>query len=165
MSAQIALPLVVLAFSHRLREVRVYLLAFAIALALTAIVATLLPAASPIAWIDRAAFSNLHFVGATPLNHLWLLRQPGPLVISRSLGGIVAFPSFHASIAIMAPVALRRYPRLLAGLLVFEVAMFGGTITEGAHYVSDVLAGGFVALLAYALAQRLVQAESGGAAP
>ena len=45
---QIALPLIVLAFSNKRSELRVYLLAFAIALVVTIIISALMPAAGPI---------------------------------------------------------------------------------------------------------------------
>ena len=158
MGVQIALPVVILAFANRLGELRVYLLAFVIALTVTTIVAALLPAASPIALVDRASFSVMQFTGATPLDHLVDLRAAGPLLLT-SLGGIVAFPSFHASIAVLTPLVLRRYRRLLIPLLSLDAAMLCGTVTEGAHYVSDVLAGIGVAFGAYLLATRIIRAE------
>lgn len=156
---QIAFPLVVLAFSNRRSELRVYLLAFAIALAVTIIISALMPAAGPIASIDRAAFHVLQFTGATPLDHLTRLREAGPLILTDPPGGIATFPSFHATIAILTPLTLRGYPRILVGLLVLNTAMLGGTVTEGAHYFCDILAGGGMAFVAYALAKRIIRAE------
>jgi len=74
-------------------------------------------------------------------------------------GGIATFPSFHATVAILAPLALRRHPRILAGLLVLDAAMLGGTVTEGAHYFIDVVAGIGMAFFAYALARRVIAVE------
>ena len=144
-SGQILLPLVVLTFSNRLSELRAYLLAFAIAFAVTIIVSALLPAAGPIVFVDRETFNVLQFTGATPVDQLMRLREGGPLIMSDAPGGIATFPSFHATIAILTPLALRSFPRIFVPLLVLDAAMLGGTVTEGAHYFSDILAGASMA--------------------
>jgi membrane-associated phospholipid phosphatase len=158
-SLQIAFPLVVLAFSNRLGDVRGYLLAFAIALTSTIIISALMPAAGPIVAVDRAAFHILHFTGATPLDHLMQLREAGPLIFTKVPGGIATFPSFHATVAVLTPLTLRRYPRILVVLLVLNAAMLGGTVTEGAHYFIDLVAGIGMAFFAYALAKRIIGIE------
>jgi membrane-associated phospholipid phosphatase len=156
---QIALPLLVLAFSSRPSEVRTYLLAFAIAFICTIIVSALMPAAGPIAFVDRTTFNILQFTGATPIDHLMRLREAGPLIMTDPPGGIATFPSFHATIAILTPLALRSCPRIFAALLILDAAMLGGTVTEGAHYFTDILAGTCMAFFAYAMATRIIGVE------
>jgi PAP2 superfamily len=158
-SFQIALPLVVLAFARRLDDLRVYLLAFAIAFVVTIFVSALMPAAGPIVFIDRASFAILEFTGATPLDHLARLREAGPLVFTDPPGGIATFPSFHATVAVLTPLTLRRHPRIFLPLLVLDAFMLAGTVTEGAHYYVDVLAGAGMAFFAHALAKRIAPAE------
>jgi PAP2 superfamily len=158
-SIQIALPLVVLAFARRLEDVRVYLLAFAIAFVVTIFVPALMPAAGPIVFVDREGFAILKFTGATPLDHLTRLREAGPLVFTDPAGGIATFPSFHATVAVLTPLTLRRHHRTFVVLLVLDAAMLAGTVTEGAHYYVDVLAGVGMAFFAYALARRIAPAE------
>ncbi|HEX5213098.1 MAG TPA: phosphatase PAP2 family protein [Pseudolabrys sp.] len=160
MSWQIALPLFVLAAVDRLSEVRVYLLAIAIALVVTTIVSGLLPAESPIALVERSMFRVLRFTGATPIEHLMRLRTAAPLRLTEGLGGIVSFPSFHATVAWLTPLMLRRYRYLLGPLIVVDALMLCATVTEGAHYGTDVIAGSLVAFVAYALARRLLKAEA-----
>ena len=162
---QIALPLVVLAFSNRKSDVRVYLLAFSIAFIVTIVISALLPAAGPIGLADRTAFGILQFTGATPLDHLMRLREAGALIMTDPPGGIATFPSFHATVAVLTPLALRRYPRVLVALLVLNAAMLGGTVTEGAHYFVDVLAGICMAFFAHALAKRIIRIEDRSATP
>ena len=159
-SIQIALPVVVLAFARRLDDVRVYLLAFAIAFVVTIFVSALMPAAGPIVFVDRESFAILKFTGATPLDHLAHLRAPGPLVFMDPPGGIATFPSFHTTVAILTPLTLRRHHRTFICLLVLDAAMLGGTLSEGAHDFVDVLAGGAMAFFAHALAKRIVGQES-----
>jgi membrane-associated phospholipid phosphatase len=160
MSWQIALPLLVLAAVDRLSEVRVYLLAIATALVITTIVSGLLPAESPIALVDRSSFHVLQFTGATPIEHLMRLRTAAPLTFTEGLGGIVSFPSFHATVAWLTPLMLRRYRYLLGPLIVVDALMLCATVTEGAHYGIDVIAGSLVAFIAYALAKRLLRVEA-----
>jgi hypothetical protein len=156
---QIVLPLMVLAFANRQNDVRAYLLAFAIALSTTIVISALLPAAGPIAALDRSSFDILGFTGATPLDHLSRLRAVGPLILTEPPGGIATFPSFHATVAVLTPLTLRKHRRILLVLLVLDAAMLGGTITEGAHYFCDVMAGIAMAFFAYGLARAIVKAE------
>ena len=81
LSVQIALPLVIFSFCNRIDELRTYLLAFAIAFTLTIFISALMPAAGPIALIDRSTFDILRFSGATPVDHLMRLREAGPLIL------------------------------------------------------------------------------------
>jgi membrane-associated phospholipid phosphatase len=156
---QIALPLIILSFSNRLSDVRAYLLAFAIAFILTISISALMPAAGPIAFVDRSSFNILQFTGATPLDHLMRLREAGPMTLSDAPGGIATFPSFHATVAVLTPLVLRRHRRIFVALLILNSAMLGGTVTEGAHYFIDILAGSCMALFAYWLAKRIIPIE------
>jgi membrane-associated phospholipid phosphatase len=157
MPAQIALPVIVLAFSDRTDEVRKYLLSFAIALTITIIVAAFLPAANPVALLDQATFNVLRFTGAAPFDHLLRLRSVEPIIIGGDrLGGILSFPSFHATVAVLTPLTLRHYRGLFIALLILDAAVLFSTVPEGAHYVSDVLAGAGVAFVAYFLAKLVL---------
>jgi hypothetical protein len=156
---QISLPLMVLGFTNRLGELRRYLLAFAIAFTFTIIISALMPAAGPIGFVDRASFEILRFTGATPLDHLMRLREAGPLIMNDPAGGIATFPSFHATVAILTPLTLRRYPRIFAALLLLDAAMLVGTVTEGAHYFIDILAGIAMAVFAHVMAGRIIRIE------
>lgn len=156
---QTALPLVVLAFAHRTDELRVYLLAFVIAFTCTIIVSAFMPAVGPIVFVNRSDFDILHFTGATPLDHLLRLRDAGPLIMDDAPGGIATFPSFHATIAVLTPLTMRGFPRLFVALLVVNSAMLGGTVTEGAHYFTDILAGAWMAFFGHAMAKRIIALE------
>lgn len=156
---QVILPVVVLAFLHRQDEARVYVLAFVVALTLTLFISALMPAAGPIVFVDRSAFHILHFTGATPLHQLMRLREAGPLIQQAFPGGIATFPSFHATVAILTPLSLYRHRRIFFALAIFNLAMLGGTVSEGAHYFTDVLAGSCMAFVAYALAVRIIRLE------
>ncbi len=164
-SAQIALTLGVLAFDHKHREVRVYILAFAIAFSTTIFISAMMPAGGPIVFADRAAFHLLKFTGATPIDQLMRLREAGPLILRDGPGGIATFPSFHATIAVLTPLALRNYRRIFVAVLVLDVLMLGATLTEGAHYFTDLLAGGAMAFYGYYLARYIIGLEGRARAP
>lgn len=156
---QTALPLVVLAFANRHSEVRAYLLAFAIALTATLVISALMPGGGPIVFADRTSFEIIGFTGATPLDHLARLREAGPFVLSEPPGGIATFPSFHATIAVLVPLTLRKHRRTLLALLVLNAFMLGGTVTEGAHYFCDLVAGCAMAFFAHAVATSIIRME------
>jgi membrane-associated phospholipid phosphatase len=156
---QSILPVVILSFSHRTDEARRYLLSFSLALTATLAISALLPAVGPIVFSDRASFDIIRFTGATPFDQLIHLRETGPLIQREFPGGIATFPSFHATMAILTPLALRRYPRIFVVLLILDAAMLASTISEGAHYFIDIIAGSLMAFLAYALAKHLLRVE------
>jgi hypothetical protein len=157
---QIILAVVVLAFSSRPEDVRAFLLAMAIAFICTILVSALMPAAGPIVFVDRATFSSLHFTGATPIDHLLRLREAGPLIMTDHPGGIATFPSFHTTVAVLVPLTLLRFPRVFVPVLILDAAMLAGTITEGAHYLTDVLAGAWMAFFGFAMARRVLALEA-----
>lgn len=156
---QTALPLIVFALTSRIADLRVYLLAFAVAFTSTIIISMLLPAAGPIIFVDRADFSILHFTGATPIEHLVRLRASGPLIMNDAPGGIATFPSFHATIATLTPLTLRGFPLIFPLLLILDAAMLAGTVTEGAHYFIDVVAGIGMAFFGHFAAKRIIATE------
>jgi hypothetical protein len=157
---QIALPVFVLGAAHQLEDLRRYLLAFAIAFVATIVISAMMPAAGPIAFVDRASFDILRFTGATPIDHLTRLREAGTLVFDDFPGGIATFPSFHSTVAVLTPLALRKQRWIFVPLLILDAAMLAGTITEGAHYLCDVIAGSAMAFVGYALAKPVLRAET-----
>lgn len=158
---QTFVPLIIFVFTQRTNEARVYLLTFSLALTATLLISALLPAAGPIVFFDRLAFDILHFTGATPLDQLARLRETGPLIQTAFPGGIATFPSFHATMATLTPLALRHDRRLFIPLLVLNLLMLGSTVTEGAHYFIDIMAGTVMAFLAFAVARRVIAMEDG----
>ena len=66
------------------------------------------------------------------------------------LQGLISFPSFHTTLGLVFPYALRRRrgPLLIAALV--NGAMIAAVPTEGGHYLVDVLAGAAVAAVAMA---------------
>ncbi|HVV39813.1 MAG TPA: phosphatase PAP2 family protein [Nitrobacter sp.] len=157
MPGQIALPVIVLAVVNRIEDLWIYLVSFALALLVTTIIGALLPALSHIAFVDRANFESLRFSGATPVDHLIALRASGPVLLRGNLGSILSFPSFHATVAVLTPLMLMRYRYIVIPLAVLDLVMFCSTVTEGAHYGCDAIAGGCVAVIAHASVRRTMR--------
>jgi membrane-associated phospholipid phosphatase len=76
-----------------------------------------------------------------------LLRGSSPLGFDiRHLKGIISFPSFHAVIGVLFVYACRG-TRLLLPAIVLNALMVTSALSEGKHYLTDVVVGLFVALV------------------
>ena len=77
--------------------------------------------------------------------------------------GIITFPSFHATLAILFVYAVRRHRWALAVFVPLNVLLIAATPTVGGHYLVDVLAGAIVAVASItvtrALRRRLFTSE------
>ncbi|WP_024879333.1 MULTISPECIES: phosphatase PAP2 family protein [unclassified Methylosinus] len=156
MAMQIIAPVVLLVALERIGELRVYLLAFAIALTATIVIAAFLPASSAVTLVDNSLFHELRFGGRTPLDHLTRLRESAPLNLeSSTIGGLLSFPSFHAVVGALTPLSLRTVRPAFYFLCVVDIALMAGTVTEGGHYFVDPIGGVALAYLSYRLAQRI----------
>jgi hypothetical protein len=161
MTAQIIAPVILLVALERIGELRIYLLAFAIALTATIVIAAFLPASSAVTLVDDSSFHALHFGGRTPLDHLARLREAGPLNLENStIGGLLSFPSFHAVVGALTPLCLRSVRPVFYFLCVVDAALLVGTVTEGGHYAVDPIGGVAVAYLSYRLARRIEERRS-----
>ncbi|MEA1073271.1 phosphatase PAP2 family protein [Sphingomonas sp. LY160] len=89
-----------------------------------------------------------------------LIRQvnSGAVVaVDRSMQiGMVSFPSFHTSAAILLAWAVWPFRLLRWPSVALNIAMIVGTIVIGSHYLIDILGGIAVAIAAIALAKRWV---------
>jgi len=62
--------------------------------------------------------------------------------------GLISMPSFHAVISVLVPIASWPYRRVRWPVLTLNAVMLLATVSEGGHYLVDVLAGAGVALAA-----------------
>jgi hypothetical protein len=158
-----AIP-VVLAAAHRYVRIQEFTFAFAVALIVTTIVSALVPAIGVYQEIglDPATLASLE-----PRAYLDQVRDLAPVregVLRQldlfGLAGIVTFPSFHASSAVLYAWALWpvRWIRPIA--VVANVAMLASTPIDGGHYFIDLAAGVAIAVLAV-MAARAVSRRIG----
>ena len=78
-----------------------------------------------------------------------------PVLDFSQLQGLVTFPSFHTVLAVIISYAMR-VSRILATLTIpLNCIVIAGTITEGGHHLTDVIAGGFIAVFAILCVRRM----------
>ncbi len=127
--------------SQRLAEFRWITIVAAI---ITCVVSGLLPA------IGAKPFYAIP--GANWIADLELLRRPGPVAFDLiNLNGIVTFPSFHTASGVLFMWSTRKTGLIGMAMVALNVVMIVSTLTEGGHYLVDVLAGIAVAVLSIAL--------------
>jgi membrane-associated phospholipid phosphatase len=153
---QPAIVFVVLALSHRLERLHDFAIALAASLAVTIVIFALYPA---LGWygamhVDEAAFPRLQLFWNFA-EHLDGVRSGAlPAVPLGDLRGIISFPSYHTAAAVLAiwaiwPVRFIRWPMLaLNGLMIAAAPV------EGAHYLTDVIGGAVVGVIAIVIARE-----------
>lgn len=131
---------------------RKFLFAYAIALIVTVLLFYFFPARAAVAHHLGDAAPYVPGSGALHLPVFEALRS-GAIepVDPNGLAGMITFPSFHASAAILFiwaawPLKMLRWP-----ILLINIAMLMATPIEGAHYLIDVIGGVVVAGLSIAV--------------
>lgn len=76
-----------------------------------------------------------------------------------AMEGIIAFPSFHAALAMMMTWSLRRLPWAFAASVIYNGLMLLATLTEGGHYLADVVIGSLLVVIAAAAHHALLRRE------
>ncbi|HUN95419.1 MAG TPA: phosphatase PAP2 family protein [Bradyrhizobium sp.] len=151
-SMQLQYPLVILALtaSSRFLRLQQYILAIAIALLITLLIFTFVPAVGAYAYlgIPPEHYSNLGpIVLFEQMRHLEAMRTGSWSVIS-NMEGLISFPSFHTISAILFTWAIFPLRRLRWWTLGLNSALIASTPIQGAHYFIDVVGGLLVATIA-----------------
>jgi hypothetical protein len=95
------------------------------------------------------------------MNAFLALKGDGRFVLHfREAEGIIACPSFHTTLAILAALALRSVPYLRWPAALLASLIVVSTVTTGWHYISDVLAGALVTAAAAAGARAYLYLEA-----
>ncbi|EON13740.1 phosphatase PAP2 family protein [Pandoraea sp. SD6-2] len=146
---QIALVVLLLSFTGRFAELRQFANAMTGACLATIAISGLIPAAG--------AF--VHFGGSpgelATLSHFAPLRAHTLTVVDLSaLQGLISMPSFHAVMAVLLAYAVRRCRAAFAVLAPLNALVLLSTLSEGGHYLVDVLAGIALAIVAIKLTRR-----------
>lgn len=157
LSVQMAVVVLVLGFTGRLAWLRVYMLAFVLAALLCIGISMLVPAEG--AWMfghhhaDPSMLPISH--GAWPV-YAGLRDGSYRLLMAVGAEGIITFPSLHAGLALILISALWPVPvwRWIAAAL--NTAMLLATPIDGAHYLTDMLAGIAVAVVSLFVARAIV---------
>ena len=158
---QLQYPLVILALtaSSRFLRLQQYILTVVIALAVTLVIFTFMPAVG--------AYANLrvpaeHYANLAPIvtfeqmQHLEAMRN-GTWPVIRDMEGLISFPSFHTISAILFNWALLPIKKLRWWVLGLNAALIASTPVQGAHYFIDIFGGALVAAFAILAAPHLMR--------
>ncbi|WP_342361255.1 phosphatase PAP2 family protein [Terrarubrum flagellatum] len=163
MLPQIALLLLALATMRAFLRLDAFIFSFGLAAIVTMAIATLMPS------VCAGEFHAASTGSLLNIRPNWDFAQSVHELRAGSLTsvkmaeakGLVSFPSFHAICAILITIAFWRVPYLRWAALVLNLAMLAATPIEGGHYFVDLIAGAVIAIVAWAIAQRVVGEESG----
>ncbi|MDC6684527.1 phosphatase PAP2 family protein, partial [Leclercia adecarboxylata] len=81
------------------------------------------------------------------------------------LKGIIQFPSFHTTLALIFPYVHRDSGRLFRPLLALNLILLISIPVGGGHHFADMIAGAVIGLLAIAIARHLGSRQPGIAGP
>jgi len=144
--------ILLLGFQGDRRPLEQYVLRFMLALLITATVFAVMPAEGPFVTYGMDARPTQQRY----LEHFEGLRSGRLRAVSlRDAEGLVTFPSFHTTWAILLAAAFWHRRRLFLPFALLNAVVIVGTITTGWHYLVDVLAGVLVAVVTIVLTNRL----------
>jgi membrane-associated phospholipid phosphatase len=135
---QTPLVIVVLGFAGDLRRLERFVLQFMLGTWLCAIVFAAAPAAGPFAAYGYAPnATQAHY-----LQHLHELREGVRTVVTwRGAEGLITFPSFHTTWAMLLAWAFWGRMRWFVPSVMVNAAVIAATMTTGWHYFTDVVGG------------------------
>lgn len=158
---QVALVVILLSATRRMARLWAFARLFAVTLLVAVAISALAPAAGAyaaygVADVSPEALATMG--GIWHLHHLEVLRRGLPETIPLgSMRGLVTFPSFHASLAVITAWALAPLRGVGIAALLLNAAVVVATLGAGGHYLPDVIAGvllGAAALGTQALVRR-----------
>lgn len=145
---QTALVVVILGFLGERRSLERFMLTFILCALLTGAAFYFWPADGPFTTYGYATNSSQ----ANYLEHFHGMRSgERTLATWRGAEGLITFPSFHTTWAILLAFALWRRPVLFCFSAVLNAAVVLSTMTTGWHYLADVVGGVAVCLIVWPL--------------
>lgn len=135
---QTPLVIVLLGFSGELRSLERFVLQFMLGTAACLVVFCFFPAEGPFAGYGFAANATQ----ARYLQHLHELRDGVRTVVTwRAAEGLITFPSFHTTWAMILAWGMRHHKWAFVPAVLVNLAVVAATLTTGWHYAVDVAAG------------------------
>jgi hypothetical protein len=143
------------AYSGKRAEARLFIASFWFAALITLVLFMLAPAEGPLAYLWHGRIPYMPESALYQAQIIPLLRHHGVHSVAvTSLHGLVCAPSFHTVSAVLYIVAAWPIRRLRWPLLALNVAMLLATPVEGTHYLTDMIVGALVALVASLVVRR-----------
>jgi membrane-associated phospholipid phosphatase len=163
---QMVIVVLCLAFTGRLVRLRIFMLAFIIAALVTIVISAMLPAAG--VWLHYGLTEHDSHV-VPVVRTVWPVftgLRDGSFRALVALGaeGVITFPSLHAALAMIITAAIWPIRSLRWPIVALNSAMLIATPIDGAHYLTDVLAGIVVAAASFAAAHTIATRRTTAAA-
>ncbi|MCH9644610.1 MAG: phosphatase PAP2 family protein [Gammaproteobacteria bacterium] len=141
-------PIILALFMLR-RQLDIFLLSNLIAALIGFTVYYFLPTTDPAGVIHTIKFYGDQYAIVTQFVQMHH-HEP----ITKYVGGIIGFPSFHVIWSLIAMYAMRKLKILFCMILIFNACIIGSTFLLGWHFLSDVIGGFVVAAMALYLAEK-----------
>jgi hypothetical protein len=164
----VAFAVIALALVHRVDRAQELVLAAMIGALIAIAISGLLPTAGALAYFRPEDMQLAHrpIVDLAYKQTFFDLRSG--LITDFSFAGmkgLIAFPSYHATLSVLVVLAFRGMPKFFWPLLVINAAILMTTPVEGGHHLADAIGGTLVALasvwIAAAWRRRLTDAPDG----
>lgn len=139
---QLVLAPCVAAFAHDRERLRTYLYAVVYSSFFGSLFYYFFPSSGP-----AGVFESPHFLHVQRLTHLKYEQVHNFQPVTTLLGGLVAFPSFHVAWSVLVTYVAMSKKSLFAVLAVLNVMVITSTVLLGWHYLVDVPAGIFLAMV------------------
>jgi hypothetical protein len=145
---------------RRVQRLCVFILAMVLALTVVCAIAMVLPCIGPYRFLNATTVNHqglsLIMADAHVATLMWLrdasFHAPMP---DSFFGGLISFPSYHASVAVLCIWACWRIPGINLAFLAINCLMLAATPTHGSHYLVDIIGGALIAGLSVAAARQL----------
>jgi membrane-associated phospholipid phosphatase len=106
------------------------------------------------------------FASFSPKAGMWhhdvlmsLRTSPAPVLEFAKAEGLVTFPSFHTTLAIITTYAVRGVRYVFIPVCVLNAIVIVATLPEGGHHLIDLFAGALIAVVAIAVARRVSRGD------
>jgi membrane-associated phospholipid phosphatase len=156
-TSQLIATVLVLILARRTRELDRFLVTFVCATLIAEITSALVPTVGPMtALAGHGEFANLATLGRATGETVLALRHGALTVIDLgAINGIISFPSLHAAVAVIVPFSLRWNKPLFWPFVALDAVMLVSAVPSGNHYLTDVIGGVAVAVLAIVCGRRV----------
>lgn len=149
---QTPLVIVVLGFTGELKSLRQFVLQFMLGTWICAMFFFAFPAAGPFTVFDM----QMNATQTAYLEHLQELRNGARTVVTwNNAEGLITFPFFHTTWAVLLAWAMRKRVWLFLPGLLLNAAAIAATMTTGWNYVGNVFTGALIGVGAIWLAARM----------
>lgn len=151
----------VMFFAQQAERLQQMIIAVAVALLVTAAVSVFTPSLTAFVHVDLAQMPHVPAGLYTPERTMEALRAGtfGSVPLN-NLEGLISFPSFHTTAALIFIWTVCKIPYVRWGALILNLALISATPIAGAHYFVDVLGGAAVAAAAIVVSKTLCRLMS-----